>query len=630
MADTSDFVPVIVSDGKGNWDQQNPNTGSPPITQSAGARAGEGFEATAERQVERSAESAYSDTFGASLWRSYLAGLANSYGAGVINDPDQLYEPSPKITLGDAKQKYVPADVRSTLPVFEGKDSDLIPDKLAQQIATYKLDQFKNAQDAERFSQGRAWPVRLATDFVAGLGNPYNDAIMASTAMTGGVGSQLFRFLGESALGKIAAGTAAGALTGAAQGTALEGLNAISETDWNIRDAMSDIGTSALFGAAGSFLHEGIGATFKYLRGEPVADPAAAAKLAPVVTADAQTRNAAATAAANQLAGGKPVDVEGFFPDAPKPMDSAGLSGLLADHPFMPREVPGLAADQLDRDTVARQLEPKLFRDYDEQAEARTRAQQQWQDIRDQRSGGAAESADERAAQAEVLQNQLAGKLSKTRRAALTAQLQGLQQTAPIPSAADMAYAQSQMLKADYAMRNMSPAVGKVYDRADEMIARAQTAETGGYAAQVQQRQAQFARPQINWNGLQDIIERDRLWRSVGALPGMTFDEAMAAAREVDDAAAAAPKPEATEKPPAPIEAPAKTSAMAEAEGGTAPAAEPAKPAAPATPKVDTTGMLPQEKALIDGAQQGVQKAAAYRAAYQEAAQCLAEAGLGG
>lgn len=653
MADT-DFTPLIVSDGKGVWDQEYPNTDSPPISAGFFGTAEQKGEAEVNRLLEGPTESAYSDSFGASLWRSYLAGNADAYGATVT--PDELHEPSPPITIGEARERYVPADVRDKLPVFEGQDTDQIPTKLAEQIAKYKIGQFESQQNAARFAQGHSWPVNFANDFVAGLMDPLNDAVMIGTGMMGGIGAGLWG-LGESVLGRIAASGLSGAALGAGQGVALEGMRAAIETDWNIRDAVHDVVWSAVYGGAGSLLHSSIGAGFKYLKGKAddiaPTDRPAAVQMAPVITADAQTRNVASKTATAQLLTGRPVDVEGFFPAAPKTETAIGnLGGLLMDHPFMPRETPALAADQLDRDQIARQLEPEMFNRYDDLADRRDRLSGWYSDLKRQ----ADEAAQAHETELEDLQYRLPRARQKNLAKSIQARLDELQQNGPQgPTTADLAKVQGDMLKADYAMRDMSPAVSDAYRRADEMIARAKLVETGTYMDQVRARQNAFISPAA-YRALQAMIERDAQWRKVGALPGQTLSDATAAIREVDDAQKAAPPAvQEPNAPPAGYANPEKFAAT-EVAATTGEGNAEAKPAIPASseiqrqrgvgymeasrirdqmlaeqgaaaPPVDMTGMLPEERAELEASQAAVAKADLMAQLYEQAASCMIRGG---
>ena len=141
-------------------------------------------------------------------------------------------------------------------------------------------------------------------------------------------------------------------------------------TDYGFSDALKDTLLSAASMAAFTTGLGTAGDAFKAILGketswhlQPPQVRNVLPEAAPVLTADATTNNAAQRSALAQVIDGKPVDVADFFP---KPPDTMTAVGMFTDNPYLGGNVPGAAELGLDRDQIARQLEPELFGKFDD------------------------------------------------------------------------------------------------------------------------------------------------------------------------------------------------------------------------------------------------------------------------
>lgn len=641
----------IVSDGKGVW--ENPEDAaaqlydqkiSPSFWETVGTQGQQAF----EKEVEPAEEAQYSDTFGARMWRNMLAGwssnVSEGVGPGAAVTPDDIYQPSPTISADQANERYSPPGTK----LFDQP----VPDKLAQQIGKYHSDMEQASSDIARFEQNHGTVTNFSKDIVAGFLDPIQDsALFVPGIGEEAVASRLGLDVAESVGARWAARGISGASIGAAQGGAVAASKYALEDDYSIRDALRDTLVSGAMGTIGTLGLGAVNDIFQYAAGGHINDVPAEARpvaeeVAPVISADAQTQNAASRTSVAQIVSGRPVDVADFFPRMPPATETA--IGRFMDHPSMPQDVTA-GLDQFDREAVVRDLEPNLFSRYDDLANRRSTLANWYSDLSNQRTEGFAEEARQAQALGDELDD-LQDRLPRARQkplqrqiAARIAEIQNTQAAGPPsvvkPSPGDLAQVQQQMQQTDYAMRDMAPQVSDAYRRADEMIARAQLAQQGERLAALEARQQPYLRPGLVQPDMTSMLDREMRWRQSGIAPGISYEDLATARSEVDAASKAA----AAESPPTEPKAPdgwAKPHVDATAEelvsttGEPTPATEPVKrpPAEaatgkPATLQIDTTNWLPEERAELEAANADVEKAAAYEAACQEAAGCLLAAG---
>lgn len=621
---------AIISDGKGVWEepeaaaleQPNPqtDTGFTPYSNISPSATEYGealnFYNPGQMLMRRAERSAYVEH---DWFRDFLAGNAAAYGSTVTSD--DLYEPSKTISPDEANQKYAPPGQK----LFDQP----LPEKLAQNLGQTRTQQIQADSDIDRYENNHGLVNRMAVGAVANLVDPIN----ISTLFLPGIGEEAMaaRF-GESFLGRTLARGIAGASLGVAQQAPVEflkyQLGQSENDDYTIRRALSDTMSAAVFTAIPTMGFGAVGDLLRKATGEvrvPIEEKPTVDALTPALTADALTQDAARSTAVSQLVQGKPVDVADFFPTPPK-TDTA--IGMFLDHPYLPHPV-GEVSEDIGRDELARQLEPDMFRRFDELSTRRDNLSGWYQDL----SSKATDLEQQRAAEIADLEYRLPRARQKPLQRQIAARLAELQQTAQpagAASPADIARVQQQMMQADYQMRDMGPAVTDAYKRADDLLAQQRLATTAAGMAQVLERQRQFSMPMMRPNFM-GLIQREAAWRDIGTAPGISYSDLARAGQEVDEAAKTPPAaptetkaPDTFGQPKAEPEETTPAAAAASTQPAKPPVAE-AKPIATA-PAVDTTGWLPEEKAELEAANSDVQKAGLYEQALEQAASCLMEA----
>lgn len=630
---------AIVSDGKAVW--ENPEDAaaelyqkniSPGFWETVGAQGN----FAVEKELEPATESAFSGSFGARMWRTFLSSQETGYGGTPVS-PNDLYQPSPTISADDANARYAPPGQK----LFDQP----LPEKLAQQIGKYKTDSIQVNSDIARFEANHGVVTNVTKDIVAGFLDPIQDAALfvpglGEEAIASRLGLDVANSMGSRWLARGIAGASIGAAQGAAVGAAKYAL----EDDYTIREALRDTLVSSAMGTIGTLGLGAAGDVFKYAAGRLHEVPNEARlvvdQVGPIVAADAQTQNAATRTAVAQIVSGRPVDVADFYPKPPPTMTAIGR---FMDHPFLSSDVSG-GLDQFDREAVVRQLEPDLFGRYDDLANRRSNLSGWYSDLSNQREAGFAEEGRlSQSLQDELddLQDRLPRARQRNLQRQIASRIAEIQQQQAVgppsvtkPSPADLAQVQQQMQQTDYAMRDMAPQVTDAYSRADEMIARAQTAQVADRLEQAQQRQQQFMRPVLVQPDMTAMLDREMRWRQSGIAPGISYEDLAQARKEVADAAKAPVETPTETKAPQDWVKPTVERETEEPMTGETTPATPAKPtqeaASPGTQNratPDTTGWLPEERAELEAANGDVEKAVAYEAAYRQAAGCLTRAG---
>lgn len=450
-------------------------------------------------------------------FRDYIAGNAAAYGSPITSD--DMYVRSPTITAADANKRFPNPDPNGK-PLF----SEAMPEKLAETIAKQKGQQYQAETDMARFAQNNSFPVRFGASVVASLLDPINLA----TAFVPGLGEEAIAARGLGIAGRTAFRSAEFGGLSALQEAPIAGLKlAFADdlhTDYSIRNALSDMLMAAGTGVAMGGLFGAASEGLRALRGRD-----ALTQAIPVATANAETNHAAGSTAVSQLVTGKPVDVADFFP---RPHTDTAV-GQFIDHPFLQKVEPVDLG--LDRREVARTIDPKIMREFEAAEQQKAAAAAQVQELNKAAQPVASVTGDLVQDQIERLESQLAGKLSKAKRAAAESKLADLRdqfEAQGVPTKDDLRAAQQALQDADNHLRDMVATIAPVMQRADETMARATAAETGNRLDDLLARQRQFMRPDY-----QGILEREKAWRDSGVAPGISHSDLVAAQGEVREGA---------------------------------------------------------------------------------------------
>lgn len=162
---------------------------------------------------------------------------------------------TPTLSAADANKRYAPPGTTIT--------DHPVPEGIARVIGQAKEAEIERESVLRRFSQAHSWPVTFGTNAAAFILDPLNAStaflpgIGEETAMTGlgriGLGSGMLARTGA----RIAAGGASGALAQAPLSTMRYGLGREEASDYDTREAFQDMAYSAAGGAA---FHAGFGA----------------------------------------------------------------------------------------------------------------------------------------------------------------------------------------------------------------------------------------------------------------------------------------------------------------------------------------------------------------------------------
>lgn len=316
-----------------------------PVGQFLGTQIG-----STVRQIGRVAQQGmYEGSSGISQWlRSALVTTPEVETNGVPTAPTAGSVPSPMLTPEEYNARYAPNGPDGK-PVSLG--SGPMPEGVAKLVGDAKREEVERENVAARYENAHSWP----TNFAAGTLGFMLDPLRAATAFVPGIGEEaILARLGGGFAARLGARVVAGATAGAAAQaplSALEyGLGQQEASDYGLRDAFRDIAFAA---AGNAILHTGIGTAGELLRGRPAAAPEASAEeplgfreAAPIMAADAQTQHAALSRAVSELADGRPIQVDPFFPAPRRPPD---LIDMLMDRGGV-RDAGGeLAAMDLNR-----------------------------------------------------------------------------------------------------------------------------------------------------------------------------------------------------------------------------------------------------------------------------------------
>jgi hypothetical protein len=495
--------------------------------------------------LRRAERSAYETT---DWFRTYLAGNAGAYGAPLTDE--DLHVPSPTISPEDAIKKYPMPEGQK--PLFDQP----LPDRLAQQIHKTQMDKIEADSNIQRFDNTHSWPTRLAVGFVADIMDPINDAAMFIPGLGEEAVAARLGLTGAGFLGRTVTRAVSGATYGIASSAPVNalryGLSASEGTDYDIRRALVDTFISAPLGAAALLSATGAaGDVLKYAFGKREAEA--------IANADATTHDAANRTAVSQVVSGRPVDVDGFYPKPPLRSAETAV-GRFLDNPYLTPDIT-VTPDQLNlnRDAVARQLEPKLFQAFDDLNSKKQALAAQYQEMVRSQASPEGQAANE--VQAQI--NDLKGQLETARprnKAKLQERVDELEKQVTATSESEIAALQKEMQDTDFAQRDMAAKVSDVYKRADESIARISLAETGARAEEAQAQQRSFVRPswemtderghRIVYDRLKEMVDRQRAWNQSGIAPGMTQEQLAAATKDVADSVASAkPAPEPEKMP---------------------------------------------------------------------------------
>lgn len=181
----------------------------------------------------------------------FLGGQSDAGQAGVaIIQPEQ----TPMLTAAEANKRYAPEGTKIT-------DSPM-PEGLAQVVGRQKAEEVQRESVLSRFATAHSWPVRFGAGSAAFILDPLN----AASAFVPGLGEEtvgagLARVgLGTGIAARTTARVVAGGVTGAVAQAPLSAakyaLGREQASDYDLRQAFTDMAYSAAGGAA---FHAGLG-----------------------------------------------------------------------------------------------------------------------------------------------------------------------------------------------------------------------------------------------------------------------------------------------------------------------------------------------------------------------------------
>lgn len=185
---------------------------------------------------------------GSSWFDQALTQIGEANAGMVVQQPKQ----SPMLTAAEANKLYAPEGTKIT-------DTPM-PQALARLVGQEKAQEVDRESVLSRFAAAHSLPYRFATGTAAFLSDPIN----AATALLPGVGEDAVAArlgLGSGLVGRTASRLIAGAATGAVAQAPLSalkyGLGTEEASDYDLRSAFRDMAFSA---AGGAMLHAGFGA----------------------------------------------------------------------------------------------------------------------------------------------------------------------------------------------------------------------------------------------------------------------------------------------------------------------------------------------------------------------------------